>query len=656
MGKILKQFHLLFYFMGSLFFMELILGSITHGNFYTIGFIISLLFSIPVAIVFFLFCNLFKNKFVPLSSIILLGISGFVFSSQLIYFRIFRTFYNIYSASNATQAIVFWRDALDVALKNFHWILFFFLPAISALVISKRNKIFIKIKGYTLGLVSFYLVFYFILFHLVGLCTVFIGGHERNSAYDLYFNNSNPVLSVQRLGLVTTIRLDIQRIVTGWQPSIDVYIPDPLPNDDEGHGNDEEFEYYIMNIDFDKLITYEEDETINQMHEYFSHVQPSAHNDYTGIYEGYNLIFITAESFAPYGVHKDITPILYKMMNQGYNFTNFYTPLWDVSTTDGEYVALTGLIPKSGVWSFYQSRKNELPFVMGNQFNNLNYKTVAYHNHTYTYYRRDVSHPNMGYDYKGVGNGLDVKKVWPASDLEMIEKTVPEYIKNEPFHAYYMTVSGHLQYNFHGNSMANKNRHYVEDLDYSTQAKAYLATQIELDKALKHLLDQLEEEGIADKTLIAISSDHYPYGLDHETIDELSGHFVERHFDLYKNSFILYTKGMEPKTIDKPSSSLDIIPTLSNLLGLEFDSRLLMGSDIFSHTDPLVIFRDHSFITEKGRYNAVTEEFSPNAGFNIDEAYIDSMSRIVSNKFFFSAQILDNDYYKRVFEGHTPSE
>ena len=337
------------------------------------------------------------------------------------------------------------------------------------------------------------------------------------------------------------------------------------------------------------------------------------------------------------------------MVHEGYHFTNFYTPIWEVSTSDGEYVAVTGLIPTSGIWSFQESGKNALPFVLGNQLQKLDYKTLAYHNHTYTYYGRHISHPNLGYVYKGLGNGLDVKESWPESDLEMIEKTVPEYMNSQPFHTYYMTVSGHMQYSFTGNYIAWKNKKYVEDLPYSEQAKAYLATQIELDLALEHLLSQLENAGIADQTLIAISADHYPYGLEDQTIDELTGHAVEGNFELYKSPFILYAKGMDPEIITKPASSLDILPTLSNLMGLEYDSRLLMGQDIFSDSEPLVSFLNKSFITEKGRYNSITKEFITNAGEEVDEAYIEYISSVVEAKFYYSAKILETDYYRKVF-------
>jgi phosphoglycerol transferase MdoB-like AlkP superfamily enzyme len=302
------------------------------------------------------------------------------------------------------------------------------------------------------------------------------------------------------------------------------------------------------------------------------------------------------------------------------------------------------------VWSFTESAKIKLPQVLGNQLKSLGYKTVAYHNHTYNYYNRDLSHPNMGYDYKGVGNGLIVKKVWPASDLEMMQVTIDEYIDNQPFHAYYMMVSGHMRYTFTGNSMAFKNKALVAGLDMSEEAKAYLACNIELDRALEYLLQSLRDRGIADKTLIALSSDHYPYGLDISTMNEFLGHSIETNFEMYKNNFILYVDGMTPVEVQRPASSLDIIPTISNMLGLSYDSRLFMGSDIFAPGEPLVIFNNRSFITDKGRYNSKSRTFEPSPGFIVDEDYIKRISSIINSKFYYSARILENDYFRNIIQ------
>ena len=94
---------------------------------------------------------------------------------------------------------------------------------------------------------------------------------------------------------------------------------------------------------------------------------------------------------------------------------------------------------------------------------------------------------------------------------------------------------------------------------------------------------------------------------------------------------------------------LDILPTLSNLFGVEYDSRLLVGRDVFSDTDALVIWNDYSWATAKGKYNAATGEFFPNADKNVDDAYIENISAIVSNKISFSKKVLDNDYYSVLF-------
>jgi hypothetical protein len=84
-------------------------------------------------------------------------------------------------------------------------------------------------------------------------------------------------------------------------------------------------------------------------------------------------------------------------------------------------------------------------------------------------------------------------------------------------------------------------------------------------------------------------------------------------------------------------------------MGLEYDSRLLMGRDIFSDSEPLVIFHNRSFITDKGRYNAVTEEFTPNPRAVIEENYVENILEKIERKFYYSEQILDKDYYSKVF-------
>ncbi|WAA12248.1 LTA synthase family protein [Fervidibacillus halotolerans] len=655
-----------FYFLLSFLYMEGLLKFALGKPLFSFHTILIVLFSTFYALLCFFFINLFPKKGMVKLSVLIFIILGIVFSSQFIYFSFFKTYYSFYSAKNAGQITQFWQDILLSLWHNLFWIILFFLPAIVFIPFGKRKFTYPKLSF----IVKFSILSSASVFYISSILFIHFSGRQLNSIYDLYYQNNYPNLSVSKLGLLTTMRLDLQRQLTNWSPTLTKPISfntDSKSNvpkkgengstiEKEGEKTDLDLpkdvidEPQILNIDFDYLIANENNAEIKKMHQYFSAVQPTYKNAYTGKFSGYNLIFITAEGFSPLGVHKDVTPTLYKLVHEGYQFTNFYTPIWGVSTSDGEYVATVGLIPKSGVWSFYESSKNELPFALGNQLKKLGYKTVAYHNHTYDYYRRDVSHPNMGYDYKGVGNGLKVKETWPESDLEMMEVTIPEYIDNEPFHAYYMTVSGHLRYSFTGNYIAYKNKKYVENLPYSDEGKAYIATQVELDRALEYLLNELKKRGIADRTLIALSADHYPYGLKKKTIDELAGHKVEENFELYKNHFILYTEGMEEVVVNQPASSLDIIPTLSNLLGLPYDSRLLMGRDLFSNSEPLVIFQNRSFITAQGKYNSITNTFYPANNDNPMEDYVKRISTIVNEKFYYSAKILDTDYYSIILK------
>jgi len=463
------------------------------------------------------------------------------------------------------------------------------------------------------------------------------------SSYNLYYKTHVPKLATKSFGLVTEMKLDIKRYIFGFKEEIIL---------DNSEANIEEtFTYHMMDIDFDSLIESESNETIKSMHGYFKSITPTKENEYTGMFEGKNLIYIVAEAFSPMAINKELTPTLYKLYNEGFKFTNFYTPVFYVSTSDGEYTTLTSLLPKDGVWSMTRSSKIYLPFVYGNIMKDYGYTANAYHDGIYTYYNRDKSLPNMGYDYKACYHGLDINcSIWPESDIEMINKSVNEYVNNDKFLVYYLTISGHLQYTYSGNTIAYKNKSYVEDLDYNEGIQAYLATQIELDKALEKLISELDKAEKLDNTVIALSSDHYPYGLSDNQILEYADYIEDIKFDLHKNSFLLWNSTMEKSIeIDKYASSLDILPTVLNLFNADYDSRLLMGRDILSDEEGLVMFNDRSWITSIGKYNATTKVFTPFKD-NIKDTYVDEINTIVYNKFLMSKLILENDYYSKIIK------
>lgn len=656
--------------MSAIIYFELLYGLWANrsiGN----DFIFPVLFALPAGGILFLLSGLFKKNISRIVSIITTFLLMLGYIIYLVYFEIFKVTLSLYSITGAGDALQF-RTVINEALLNTWFPTILFLIPVIFLVIFSGTFAHKKINKKTFLLPLLITIVSFALTHIaVGMTK-----SKHNSQYMLYYRISSPQLSVIKLGLFTTVRLDLQRliadklekdIVLTEHTTLNTTQPPPYTTGNTTRPQTTTTtitttqttqtttettvyipRYNVIDIDFEKLITEETNQTIKDMHLYFSKQEPSLQNEYTGIFKGHNLIFIVAESFAPYAVREDLTPTLHMMMNTGFVFNDFYTPLFGVSTSDGEYVACTGLLPKTGVWSFYISGRNYMPFAFGNQFNRLGYTTKAYHNHTYTYYSRHVSHPNLGYEYKGVGNGLDIKVTWPESDLEMVEVTTQEFIDDPPFHVYYLTVSGHLQYNFGGNYIAKKNREHVEHLDLSIASKAYLACNLELEFAMRELIDRLDKAGQLDNTVIALSTDHYPYGLIKSSIDELSGKTVENTFELYKNAFILWKSGMEPVIVDKASSSLDIAPTISNMFGLSYDSRLYMGNDIFSDSPPLIIFANRSWITDIAQYNSMTGRVEFFDEDNKDQDYIKKIHDIVKSKFKYSTLILDNDYFSRI--------
>lgn len=672
-------FGALLYIIISIMYMEIIFHVLIYRSM-NVKIIYPILFALPFGLLINFIIGLFPPKVNKALLWIAMAAITLVFCIQLIYFSIFKVFFSFQSVGLAGDAFTNFKKEIFVALKaNMGGLILLFLPLLLlGLLVNRQIEVPKRGLKEQLGVLSTVFIS-----HAIAVIALMAFGRGDYTPYDLYYQSKVPDLCGKQLGVITMTRLDVDKLLFDQEEDLELaVVPNQTPGkvsastqtasgakkntDSKNSGSNNNsvstsvkqkptptpvvVSPNVMDIDFTALADQESNKTIKKLHQYFASVTPTNKNKYTGMFKGYNLILITAEGFSPYAINKEKTPTLYKLVREGFVFNNFYTALWQTSTSDGEYVALTGLIP-TGTRSMYKGRKNLWPFALGRQFDALGVDSKAYHNHTYTYYQRDQTHPNLGYDYKGLGNGLKLKtKCWPESDLEMMQATVDDYIKEDQFHAYYMTVSGHMNYTFMGNSMSSKNRNLVKDLPYSSDAKAYIACQLELDRALEYLIQRLTEAGVADRTVIALSADHYPYGWEKEKLDEIAGHKIDPDFEIYRNNFILWNPGMkENVVIDKPCSSMDILPTLSNLFGITYDSRLLMGQDILSDAEPLVFLSNRSFITDKVMYNSENGKVTNLTNKPVSDDYIKNMNNIVKNKFTVSKSILENDYYRYVF-------
>lgn len=604
------------------------------------------LFSIPWIIIFTIITSIFNEKVNKILTIVFSFLIVLITLAQIVYYNFYNSMFSFLSLTTGTgQVMQFYVMIASVIARIWYIFAIILIPYILFLIF--KNKLFDFKKNNLKFLISYLLIF---ILSFLGIVLVISKNNEGfYSLKRLIFKTHAPMLTIDKTGLFTMEMIDIERYIFGFNEEI--YSEQINVNNEEEKVPEVKIEYNTTDIDFDKLINDETDDKIKSMHVYFKNTVPSNKNEYTGMFKDKNLIFITAEAFDTIAIDEKLTPTLYKIANNSFIFKNYYQPLYPVSTSDGEYMNLNSLIPKEGVWSFKQTSKISMPYGIGNMFNKEGYVSYGFHNHNYNYYDRQKSHKNIGLKYYGCGNGLEKKmncKHWPNSDKEMIDATTSYYIDKDKFMTYYMTVSGHLNYNFSGNNMAYRNKNKVKNLKYSTAIKAYLATQIELDKSIEKLLQVLEEKGKLNDTLIVIAPDHYPYGLTTKQMNEIS--IIDRNdkFEKFHTTLIMYNPNIEKTVVDKVISSLDILPTIYNLYGLTFDSRLLMGRDIFSNNEHIVILSDRSWITDKGKYNSVTKEFTSTTNEEIEEDYIDRINMIVNQRYGMSSLIIDNNYYKKI--------
>ena len=635
-----------FYWAFALLYWECLLsGSVFHSfgvRIYALGFTLSAALLVTLVLSF-----LRKGRFG--AEILLTVVLTLLYGSQIVYHFIFGTLYSAAMVSQGGEAMTnFWRELLAAMGDHFPWLIALLVPLALRIFLRKGLKGELRAKGRIVLLALAVALF------ALTRADIRQTGTEMFSDEDYYRSREIATnQNVQRFGLLTTIRLELTRHAKTEEQ--DYYIPEETQGENPAQ-EPAEVRYNVMDIDFDALNAMTEDKKLLAINDYCSKVTGTNQNEYTGMLKDYNLIVMCAESFSPAAIDKDLTPNLYKLTQQGIIFNNYYNTFPN-TTTDGEYALMQGLYPDAGrskaVSSLYASRNSYLPFTLGNVFQSQRgVESFGYHNYRGSYYGRSESHPNMGYTMKFAGDGMTFTTNWPASDLEMMEQSIDDYIGKEPFHAYYMTFSGHYKYDIGTNEMAKRNWDQVKDLPYSSNAiKAYLSCNIEFDKAIGYLMERLEQAGVADRTAIVIAGDHFPYGLKDSEYAELIGHDIDG-FSKYKSTLIFWVGGLEENiAVDEYCCNVDVLPTILNLWGFEYDSRLLAGTDVFSDGTHAAVLVDKSFLTDKVWFNASTGEIRYQVPESeIPEGYVENMNQLIATRFSISADILNTAYYNFVFD------
>jgi len=392
------------------------------------------------------------------------------------------------------------------------------------------------------------------------------------------------------------------------------------------------------------------------LNNYFASQKVTDYNDYTGIFEGKNVVVILMESVNEAIINEEYFPNFSKLYNDGWHWENTYSPRNSCATGNNEFSALTGL------YSIYNSctanvyKKNTYFESIFNLFNDKGYVTTSMHDFTEWYYYRSTIHKNMGSGKFYGANDLKIKTAgyygeWP-SDVEFFEKAFDIVLNDNsdaPWMTWLTTVTSHQPYSS-SSTYGDLYKNDFKKLGYSNAVSRYLSKLKVVDEAIGVMIDKLTQAGELENTVIVMLADHYPYGLSKSYIKEIIDHELSD-YEIEKTPFVIYNPSMEAKTFSEYNSYINLVPTIANLMNLNYDPRLYMGNDLLSEDyESLVVFADGSWKNEIAYYNASTSKIK----YYTDKTYtteeVQKINNEVSLKISMSSKAIKSNYFSYLEE------
>ena len=315
-------------------------------------------------------------------------------------------------------------------------------------------------------------------------------------------------------------------------------------------------------------------------------------NDMSGVLAGKNLILIQLEAIDTWMV--DYMPNLKAVKEQSVVFSNHYTPAYiTAGTFNTEFIVNTGLLPATTGTSTSVYTRNAFPNSLPHLFREEGYTAESFHGSEGNVYNREQIHLNLGYEDYHSGSEMGMADYTMDSDLMA---AFDDMTDDAPFFTFIITYSGHGPY-------SEENPIYLAHAD-EARAEATrtdgnyvyaVAHAKETDAFIGELMAALEEQGLLEDTVLAFYADHYNYYmLDDDLNMDIKG--VDSLDLLQHTDFFIYSQDLEPETVEKYTSSIDVLPTLANLFGLSAEYELLTGDDAFSADGGYVFFNDNTWV------------------------------------------------------------
>lgn len=613
-----------------------------------------ILFDLFYSLLFAFILQFFKSILAKIFIVLLVFVYGLYGILQLTFKNLIGNYMSLSASTNSglTRVQSQVKEFISCIKLEYFILLIPFIFLIIYFIVRRRKYEHKKnsLKSIIMKLILIIIVY--VLGYLTLVIPFFQNKKQIKSNLQLYKSPTLIELSLKQFGLVKFLERDIINMFSDGD-SYELVIDNNGKNTKKTVKDEEmviDYERHIDDTEWKNKIENETNQTIKDVHNYFINQDITDKNEYTGKFEGKNLVYIMIEAFDIMAINEELTPTLYKLKTEGWYFDNYYAPVYSCATGESEYISETSIIPSSTVCTPNSYENNNYYNSIFNLFNRSNYYTSSYHNWKDEFYGRTTLHKNMGSQLYLDHDPLKIinHTGWP-SDLELFQNSLEYYVDKDKFFTFVITSSTHFPYDY-DTYLTQKYWDRVKNLPYTNNVKRYIAKAMELDAGINFLMNSLEERGKLDDTVFVLFGDHHPLKMSYNEINSASSYDRLENYNIDKLPFIIYNSASEAKVISKTASTFDILPTVANLFNLDYDPRDYMGTDLFSDKDGIVIFNNGSWITDKCIYKAVSGSFVSLTDEEVTDEYIQKINKIVNDKFYISDKVLTKNYFKYKYE------
>lgn len=359
----------------------------------------------------------------------------------------------------------------------------------------------------------------------------------------------------------------------------------------------------------------------SEMEKALKEVNDEYKSNYVGIAKGKNIILVQFEALQNFLYHleingEEITPNINKFIDENIYVSNMHAQSY-TTTADAEFSTITSLYPLDNGLSF-SKYYNANYYDVFSKLQENNYYTAFMHGNISSFWNRGNAYANFGMDKTSFIDKSDDEKALVMnylSDDLLYEYAIKDMLEFEtPFCINLVAASSHTPFTLEG--LENKEEVLTIDVGKykDTRFGNYLEAANFADIQFGKFVESLKQNDLYEDSIIFIYGDHYGMTMDNPEMLEFLAqkndnnelNSVEQKLNFTNVLCSIRVPGVSEKIIDKPTSKIDVKPTILSILGIE--DEFSIGTSIFSNKDYVsvnigtIITEDKYFDSENWYY------------------------------------------------------